>query len=93
MKIRRYNLTLIFIGQRYKGKFICNGNETNIRECNVSYQPVTQCDKGDLLLYCDESMYQEMYCMDIRTHTHAHAHTFHWDIRVYRMVCYLCRAT
>ena len=51
---------MIFIGQRYKGSFICNGNETNIHECEMSYYPVKECINGDLLLYCDESMYEKI---------------------------------
>ena len=77
MKIERYDLAIIFIGQRYKGRFICNGNETNIRECKMSHQPVAHCDKGDLLLYCDESMFLETHTRThtASTHTHIHTHT------------------
>ena len=80
MKIERYDLAIIFIGQRYKGRFICNGNETNIRECKISYQPVAHCDKGDLLLYCDESMFLE-------THTRTHTQRAHTHIRTYTHTC------
>jgi len=42
-------------GQRYKGRFICNGNETNIRDCRMSFYPVAKCTNRDLLVYCDKS--------------------------------------
>ena len=59
MMFRGGMIWLLFsVGQRYKGKFVCNGSETNIRECQMSYSPVTECDQGDLILSCDESMYE-----------------------------------
>ena len=44
---------IIISGQRYKGNFICNGDELNIRECRPSFHPVTTCDTGDLVVHCD----------------------------------------
>ena len=42
-----------FAGQRYKGSFICDGDELNIHECRPSLYRTTKCDTGDLVLFCD----------------------------------------
>jgi len=44
---------IVILGQRYKGKFICSGDELNIRECRPSFRRVTKCNTGDLVVYCD----------------------------------------
>jgi len=48
-------------GQRYKGRFICNGSETDIRECQISFYPVVKCTKGELMIYCDTSKHIATY--------------------------------
>jgi len=47
---------LPFVGKRYRGKFICDGDEHNIRECRPSFNPVDKCATGDLAVYCDRGL-------------------------------------